>query len=385
MPMTARERLAVAMNPRRGQTPDRVPVMCQLALGHYFLNARGGPVEIWHDGPSFASALLELAERYEFDGVLVNLPGRDPAWRSHLRAVETASDTVRLQWDNGLITICPVDDNPHVVPAGAGRPREVGFREIDIDALRYVEPHDAAGVTNLTTFPSWHWDTLKLVRERAPNLSVHAEVFSPWSQVMELTGIMEAALAIALDPARLRAALERLTAGAIELALGHAAAGADAILMSSAYASAAFLSPTHYEQFVLPYEQALVAALKRAYPDLPVYTHTCGAIDDRLELMAASGTDGIDTLDPPPLGNVDLADAKRRLGGRLFIKGNVDPVNIVLRGTPDMCYQDAIERIRIAAPGGGYILSTACSVPPHAPAENIHALARAAAEAGSVT
>jgi uroporphyrinogen-III decarboxylase len=256
---------------------------------------------------------------------------------------------------------------------------------VDIDSLHYVEPHDAAGVTNLASFPPWHWDTLTLVRRRAPHLSVHAEVFSPWSQVMEYTGIMEGALALALDPGRLRAAVERLTRGAIELALGHAAAGADAILISSAYAGAAFLSPAHYEQFVLPYEQALVAAIKRTYPELPVYTHTCGAIDDRLELMAATGTDGIDTLDPPPLGNVDLADAKARLGGRLFIKGNVDPVNVVLQGTPDLCYRDASERIRIAAPGGGYILSTACSVPPHAHAENIKALARAAMDAGTVS
>ncbi len=64
---------------------------------------------------------------------------------------------------------------------------------------------------------------------------------------------------------------------------------------------------------------------------MPVYIHTCGAIGDRLELLAASGADGVDTLDPPPLGNVDLADAKRRIGNRLFIKGNIDPVNTLLR------------------------------------------------------
>jgi len=32
--MNSRERIALAM---RHQMPDRVPVMCQLALGHYFL------------------------------------------------------------------------------------------------------------------------------------------------------------------------------------------------------------------------------------------------------------------------------------------------------------------------------------------------------------
>jgi hypothetical protein len=51
-------------------------------------------------------------------------------------------------------------------------------------------------------------------------------------------------------------------------------------------------------------------------------------------------------------------------------------VNTVLRGTEEACLRDARERIAIAGPGG-YILSTACSVPPRAPAENVLAIARA--------
>jgi uroporphyrinogen decarboxylase len=201
---------------------------------------------------------------------------------------------------------------------------------------------------------------------------------------MDLVGCMDAALALATDGAKVSACLDRLAAGAIQLALGHCRTGADAVLISSAYAGAGFISPEHYARFVLPSERKVVAGVKAAYPDKPVYTHTCGAIGDRLELMAQTGTDGIDTLDPPPLGTVDLADAKARIGSpplSLFIKGNVDPVHTIWRGTPEACFQDALARITIAAPGGGYILSTACSVPPHAPAENIVQLARAAAEA----
>jgi len=98
--------------------------------------------------------------------------------------------------------------------------------------------------------------------------------------------------------------------------------------------------------------------------------------------MADTGTDGIDTLDPPPLGNVDLAEAKRQIGSLLFLKGNVDPVNTVLLGTAAECYAAARERIAAGKPGGGYILSTACSVPPHTPPGNLEALCRAVEEAG---
>jgi hypothetical protein len=382
--MTSRERMDIAMRPRaRGRT-DRVPVMCQLALGHYFLHAAGGPVEIWHDTATFGEALLLLQQRYRFDGILVNLPGRDPEWRRHVRTTGSYGNARVVRWKNGRYTVAPPDDNPHVCLDTTGRPAVVRFVDLDPQDLFYVEAHDAAGVVRLDEFPPWHWDTLKYVRSRAPGVSVHAEVSSPLSQLMELVGCMEAALALATDPGKVTRCLDRLVAGTIQLAVGHRRAGADAVLMSSAYAGAGFISPAHYEQFVLPAERQVIAGLKAVFPDTPVYTHTCGAIGDRLDLMAQTGTDGIDTLDPPPLGTVDLADAKARLGRPpvpLFIKGNVDPVNTIWRATPAACYRDALERIAIAAPGGGYILSTACSVPPHAPPENILQLARAAAEA----
>jgi uroporphyrinogen-III decarboxylase len=368
--------MAVAM---RHGTPDRVPVMCQLALGHYFLHAGSDPVDIWHDGEAFATALVTLQRRYGFDGILVNLPGRDPEWRRLVRGIERQNGGHLIRWADGHSTILPADDNPRVVLESTGRRYEPPPAEIDPERLFYVDPHELTGVT-YPTKPShdpWRWDTLTRVRASAPDVSVHGEVFSPFSQWLELTGCANGMMALVEDAGKVHACLERLTEGAIALVRGHFAAGADAVLISSAFAGAGLISRGHYETFVLPYERRVIAASKQEFPGRPVYTHTCGAIGDRLDEMAATGTDGIDTLDPPPLGTVDLADARRRLGTAVFIKGNVDPVNTVLRGTADECYRDARERIRVAG-RRGYILSTACSVPPHAPPENITALVRAA-------
>jgi uroporphyrinogen decarboxylase len=160
-----------------------------------------------------------------------------------------------------------------------------------------------------------------------------------------------------------------------------AACGIDAILISSAFAGAGFISRQHYEEFVLPFEKRLIAEVKREF-DIPIYTHTCGSIGDRLDLMLETGTNGIDTLDPPPLGTVDLEEAKKTMAGKAFIKGNIDPVNTLLLGDPEAVEKDVLWRLSVGKPGGGYILSTACSVAPYTPPKNIELLVSLAEEYG---
>jgi len=371
--------MALAM---RHGTPDRVPVMCQLALGHYFLQSGGDAIDIWHDGEAFASALVTLQRRYGFDGILVNLPGRDPEWRRQIERVLTVGRDRHVVWIDGRVTVCPPDDNPHVfLPDRRTRPRP-RLQDLEPDRLFYLEPHGRQGLSwPCASFPPWQWDTIRRVRGLAPDVSVHGEVFSPFSQLCEAVGADEALMALKTDPGRVRSCLDALCAGTVELMSGHVAAGVDAVLVSSAYAGGSLLSPRQYREFVLPFEARVVSGFKARCPGTPVYTHTCGAIGDRLELLEETGTDGIDTLDPPPLGDVDLAEAKRGVGARLFLKGNVDPVGTVLLGSPEGVRRDAARRIAIGAPGGGYVLSTACSVPPGAPPDNVLQL-RAAAEAG---
>ncbi len=388
--MTSRERMRVAM--RLGE-PDRVPVMCQLAIGHYFLHAGLDPLETWFSSEGFGEALIALQRRYGFDGILVNLPGRPPGWREHVRSIQRDGEGMAIRWNNGWSTVFPPDDLPWVRREDGSRSRP-SFTDIDPDALFYVEPHGPLGVrypyvpgfegeragtearSHPGAFPRYQYDTIAYVRAHAGDVSVHGEVFSPFTQLFELANHASVLMALLTDPRRVHVCLERLTDGTIVLALGEAAAGVDAILISSAFAGAGFISPAHYREFVLPYEKRVIDAV-RARHDIPIYTHTCGAIGDRLEAMMDSGTSGIDTLDPPPLGTVDLADARRRTLGRVFLKGNIDPVNTMLLGTPDAVRAAARECLAVAGRGGGYILSTACAVPPATRPENILAVTEA--------
>jgi len=389
--MNSRERMAAAMRLRE---PDRVPLMCQLSLGHYFLNCEKPEIEIWHSSEGFADALIELQRRYGFDGILVNLPGRDPDWRTYINRIEERSDGKVIQWVSGHYTVCPPDDNPHVY-------REDGSRyfatlaEIEPQKLVYIEPHDLSGVSYPyywgfspdpappdDFFPPWHFETIDyLVGRVGKSVSVHGEIFSPFTQLLELLDYSNGLMALIDDPGKCKACLEALTRGSIELGRRQAAHGVDAILISSAFAGGGFISPEQYREFVLPFERLLIEGI-RAEHDLPIYTHTCGSIGDRLELMQATGTNGIDTLDPPPLGTVELAEAKELIGRAVFIKGNIDPVNTILLGKPEQVFEEARKCISVAARGGGYILSSACSIPPHASPANILKLHDAVEEFG---
>ncbi len=389
--MTSKQRMEAAM---RHQPVDRVPVMCQLAIGHYLLNTDVRPAELWFTSEGFSRALVTLQRRYRFDGILINLLGTDPEWMRYVANIETAPDgSQTVYFKNGDRAWCPADDNVQYYPRqGSRRPT---LEEVDPDQLYYDDPHALGGLKYPYYFglepyradPSNYWPpyifrTIDLVlKEVGEQVSVHGEIFSPWTQYMELFGYHRALLYLYDDPGKVHAILDRYAEGAADLGIRQAQRGVDAVLISSAFAGGGFISPRHYEQFVLPYEKKVIDRIHQSVAT-PVYIHTCGAIGDRLELIAATGADGIDTLDPPPLGNVDLPDAKQRIGKQLFIKGNIDPVNTLLQRSREAVRADALWRLSVAAPGSGYILSSACSVAPRVPPENLTVLVEAAKDFG---
>jgi uroporphyrinogen decarboxylase len=172
------------------------------------------------------------------------------------------------------------------------------------------------------------------------------------------------------DPERSLALLDRLTPWSVSLAVAQVRRGAQAIKISSPFAGMGFLSREMYEEFILPFEARIASAVRAEGG--AVYTHTCGAIGDRLDLLCRCGVSGIECLDPPPLGNVDLAEAVEQLREKLFIKGNVDPVNTLLRGSREYVRNDIGCILETAGHAmSGLILSSACSIAPPVPPDNI--------------
>ncbi len=372
--MNGRERIALAMQHKKA---DRVPVMCQLALGHYFLNTNIPPEIIWFTSEGFAEALVTLQRRYRFDGILINQPGRPDNFLDNVVSMEDNADGRILTWNNGDTTFIPWDDNAQHTVADKSKPLVADFMAIDPDNLDFID--DLGGYVwgtyhipwlpektkpgPLSEIPPYFFKTIDLAKEAVGNgVSVHGEIFSPLTHYMELFGYENALVNFLLDGPKTHAIIERLTEASITWGVAQAERGVDAVLMSSAFVGGPFLSPKMYKEFVVPYERKVTDAVKTT--GVPVYTHTCGSIGDRLNLMVETGTQGIDTLDPPPLGNTVLSEAKAQIGDKVFIKGNMNAVELLAAKTKEEVIAHATDRILTGKPGGGYILSTACSVSP---------------------
>lgn len=375
--LTSKERMAKAM---ALEEPDRVPVMCQMSIGHMLLQTGFRPLELWFSKEVFAEALLKLRELYQFNGILISLHGHSSQWMKHILKIEKEKNQEVITWKNGDRTMFPPDDLPRHYPVKVLVPPSI--ENVDPDSI--PETIDFIPVSQGLDFsidPHHPYDIFYLIKEKAGNLfSVHTEVTSPFDYFLHLFGVKNAMMSLIEAPVKSMEILQRFTKSVTKIAIDQAEIGVDAIKISSPYAGAGFISPEFYHRFILPCESQIVNAVRYLGPH--IYIHTCGAINDRLEMMAESGASGIECLDPPPIGNVSLEDAKDRIGHKIFIKGNIDPINVMLQGNVEDVKRDAANRIEVGKTGGGYILSTACSIAPYTKRENILALTDVAEEVG---
>jgi hypothetical protein len=126
------------------------------------------------------------------------------------------------------------------------------------------------------------------------------------------------------------------------------------------YAHEMFIPPwmghRHFDEFVFPYDKKVTGAIHAIGGRLRIHCH--GNCMDFLEKMADMGVDAIEPLEPPPAANCDLGEAKRRVGDRMLLSGNIVSQQFYNR-TPKQVREEVRAAIRAAAPGGGYsLLST---------------------------
>ena len=62
--------------------------------------------------------------------------------------------------------------------------------------------------------------------------------------------------------------------------------------------------------------------------------HCHGRLKNILDMIAGMGADGLDPIEPPPQGDVELRDVRRRHGRQLVLFGNLEIADIETLPTP---------------------------------------------------
>ncbi len=132
-------------------------------------------------------------------------------------------------------------------------------------------------------------------------------------------------------------------------------AGADIISLPNdwGYNHGLFMSRTHFEEFVTPYLLRIIAELKKL--GVIVVVHSDGYIMDILDIIADSGADMLQAIDP--LAKMDIAEVKKLTYGRIALQGNVDAV-LLQEGTAEQVRESARYCLENASAGGGYVFSS---------------------------
>lgn len=88
------------------------------------------------------------------------------------------------------------------------------------------------------------------------------------------------------------------------------------------YASEPYLPPRLFEEYVVRYTGPMVRAI-RAHGGL-ARIHCHGRLEKILDMIAGMGADGLDPIEPPPQGDMDLGRVRERWGRQMVLFGNIE-------------------------------------------------------------
>jgi uroporphyrinogen-III decarboxylase len=127
------------------------------------------------------------------------------------------------------------------------------------------------------------------------------------------------------------------------------------------YFTPPYMPPLMFRRFVAPHVRRMTEMVHARGAKVRIHCH--GKIGKVLDLILETGADGIDPCEPPPDGDIDLADAKRRCASRgVSVWGNLE-LKLLEAGTASEV-RAAVRGILDAAKDGGglVILPTAAPI-----------------------
>lgn len=214
-------------------------------------------------------------------------------------------------------------------------------------------------------------NAVKLIRQEMPkDLPLIGFAGSPWTlacYMVEGASSRDFKTVLKLvysDSIATHMLLNKLAISVSNYLLEQIKAGVNAVMVFDTWGG--ILTPRNYEAFSLHYMQLIVNTVKAHYPEVPVILFTKNG-GQWLEKMAASGCNalGIDWT-------CDLQDARRRVGDKVALQGNLDPA--VLLSSKECIRKEVGNVLESFGYGTGHIFNLGHGITPDVPPEHVTVL-----------
>ena len=358
--MTGRERMLAAFRRERG---DTVPVSPDISA-MVPIRLSGRPFDqmfldgLPHDGyasASVAQAYMDAVKYYGMDawyiyGSMREISPEDrPHWSSRLEQlpeggqmkIETAQ--TRLG-ELSRQTFYPVSEPPWE--------KEKPIKDVrrDWPRLRCMMGEDE----------NWCWEKTFNDRERLGEWGVYSVAIGipqDWYFFQRHGGYNVMFYDFVDDPAYMDEVFEFYGRYALARVEAACQAGADEIMLGGSASSLSASSPRNFRKYDLPFIQKAAQVCRRY--GVFSHLHVCGRSRKVVEMVCEeTDVDVMEPLEEPPGGDVDIAEVKRRYGGNICLKGNINTFEFMLQATPEQVEEKCKRAIDAAAADGGYVLST---------------------------
>jgi len=209
--------------------------------------------------------------------------------------------------------------------------------------------------------------TRRLVEKAGKDLPVALTRWGPFTLAGLLYGAENLMRDIYRNPDSVRHILEFTTRLYLKYTELYIENGVDMLLIAEPTASGDMISREHFKEFAVPAFKQVFAALAKKKAAAAI--HICGNIEDRLDLLADSGTQFV-SVDY----KVSLKKAREVFDGKVAFGGNMNPVRVMQQGTAEEVTLACNRSIADAGDGAGFILMPGCDLPPATPTENVKAM-----------
>ena len=153
---------------------------------------------------------------------------------------------------------------------------------------------------------------------------VMIDTSDPICRAAELFHMADFTVIATTEPALFRSLLDRFAAELyprIE-AVARALPGRLWRIYGPEYASPPYLHPRSFHEFVTTYDTPIVKTIQRYGGYARLHCH--GRLRLILDEIASTGCDGLDPIEPPPQGDISLAEVRERVGQQIVLFGNLE-------------------------------------------------------------